>query len=55
MFGKTCHFVERLSGLEPEITAWEAAVLPLHHSRNGLHYIYPANGVQCEVVHYVMI
>ncbi len=30
--------VERITGLEPVLTAWKAAVLPLHHIRISRHY-----------------
>lgn len=33
---------ERASGLEPEMTAWEAVVLPLHHARNLIGIIEPS-------------
>ena len=34
------HFLERVMGIEPTTTAWEAVVLPLNYTRNyQLNYI----------------
>ena len=37
-FIRALFLFERSSGLEPEIIAWEAIVLPLHHDRNRGNY-----------------
>jgi hypothetical protein len=37
---------ERLTGLEPVTTAWEAGMLPLHHSRLRTAELYPNTAVR---------
>ena len=35
------HSMERATGIEPALEAWEAPVLPLNYARSVLHYTAP--------------
>ena len=44
----TCGYaVERVTGIEPALSAWEADVLPLNYTR--AHLRWPAEGTACVV------
>ena len=38
--------VERVMGIEPTLSAWEAGVLPLNYTRGALNVIAPAGIIQ---------
>jgi hypothetical protein len=45
-----CHFMERVTGIEPALSAWEADVLPLNYTRTLEHgFVTLAAGRACAV------
>ena len=39
-FGSILLFMERATGIEPALEAWEASVLPLNYARNEITFNY---------------